>query len=75
MSSCIPLLSCPLLSPDDVVRRLKHLTTSIRLDYYQLMDDIEKTQFYAAQQVEAGLQNYQPQRVVVCVCVCVCVCV
>ena len=50
-----------------MVHKLKHLTPSIRLDYYQLMNDIERTQFYAAQQMEAGLPDYQPLKLVVSV--------
>ena len=87
-SSCAILLANKALffASDDVVHKLKHLTSSIRLDYYQLMDDIDRARFYTAQQVEAGLPNYQPQRIVVrklwsrivgyirvlylCVCVC-----
>jgi len=57
--------SSVLLFVDDIVRKLKHLTSTIRLDYYRFMDDIERIQFFTAQQKEAGLRNYTPQTLVV----------
>lgn len=48
-----------------IVRHLKHLTTAIRLDYHQFINDVEQTIFYAAQQVEAQLSDYHPPTVLV----------
>ncbi len=59
------LINAFVSTSDDILHKLKHLTASIRLDYYQMMDDIDRVKFFAAQQMEAGLRNYQPQKVVV----------
>ena len=48
-----------------VVKKLKHLTTSIRLDYHEFINSVEQTLFYAAQQAEASLDNYHPPTVLV----------
>ena len=47
------------------VKKLKHLTTAIRLDYHEFINSVEQTLFYAAQQVEASLDNYYPPTVLV----------
>lgn len=49
----------------DVVNQLQHLTTSLKLDYYQFIEDYDQTFFYTAQQMEAGLKDYVPQIVLV----------
>ena len=43
-----------------MVNKLKHLTTAIRLDYYEFMNNVDETMFYAAQQAETALEDYQP---------------
>ena len=48
-----------------VVRKLKHLTTAIRLDYHDFMNTVEQTLFYAAQQAEASLHDYEPKTLLV----------
>ena len=48
-----------------VVKKLKHLTMAIRLDYHEFINSVEQTLFYAAQQAEASLENYHPPTVLV----------
>ena len=48
-----------------VVRKLTHLTSSISLDYFKFMNEVEQITYYAAQQAEAALSDYIPQTVMV----------
>ena len=53
------------LAAGGVVRKLKHLTTAIRMDYHDFMNTVEETLFYAAQQAEASLHDYEPVTLIV----------
>ena len=53
------------LTAGGVVRKLKHLTTAIRMDYHEFMNTVEETLFYAAQQAEASLHDYEPVTLIV----------
>ena len=43
------------------MRKLQNLTSAMKLDYYKFMSDYDQTAYYAARQLEAGLQDCTPQ--------------